>query len=152
MSFAASVHWNDLYTVVGNQQMFDDFSTDFAQMAQDRRLKHPYRVVQDGSYTVEFGSDPHVSGRRDHIFQRLNKVGCRAPAGYGVAGHTSIRIMMYGWVGARGLMLARKVASLSRAGCRVRVLVSGAGRRVHAVCTGPESPSGGPPSTSTTTR
>ena len=44
MSFAASVHWNDLYTVVGNQKMFDDFSTDFAQMAQDRRRKHPYWV------------------------------------------------------------------------------------------------------------
>ena len=133
MSFAANVHWNDLYTVVGNQQMFDDFSTDFAQMAEDRYRKNPYWVAQDGPYTVEFGSDPHVSGRKDHIYQRLDQVACRAPAGYGEAGHTAIRIMMYGWVGVRGLMLARKVAQLSRAGCHVRVLLSGAGRRVHAV-------------------
>lgn len=133
MSYAANVHWNDLYTVVGNQRMFDDFSTDFAQMAQDRWRKHPYWVAQDGPYTVEFGSDPHVSGTKDHIYQRLNQVGCKAPAGYGDAGHTMIRIMMYGWVGARGLLLARKVALLARSGCRVRVLVSGAGRRVHAV-------------------
>jgi hypothetical protein len=133
MSYAAHVHWNDLYTVTGNQQMFDDFSRDFAQMAQDRWRPRPYWVAQDGRYTVEFGSDPHVRGTRDHVYQRLERVGCRAPAGYGDRGHTSIRIMMYGWVGTRGLLLARKVAQLSRAGCRVRVLVSGAGRRVHAV-------------------
>ena len=133
MSFAANVHWNDLYTVVGNQKMFDDFSRIFGQMAQDRYRKRPYVAVQDGRYAVEFGSDPHAVGSRDHIYQRLDKVGCRAPAGYGDGGHTVIRIMMYGWVGARGLLLARKVAVLSRAGCRVRVLVSGAGRRVHAV-------------------
>ncbi|GAA1125100.1 phospholipase D-like domain-containing protein [Nocardioides aquiterrae] len=133
MSYAANVHWNDLYTVLGNQKMFDDFSTIFGQMAQDRWRKRPYVTVQDGKYFVEFGSDPHVSGTRDHIYERLDRVGCRAPAGYGEQGHTTIRIMMYGWVGARGLLLARKVAALSRAGCRVRVLVSGAGRRVHAV-------------------
>ena len=133
MSYAANVHWNDLYTVVGNQKMFDDFSTIFAQMAEDRWRKQPYVAVQDGNYAVEFGSDPHAIGPRDHVYQRLDKVGCRAPAGYGDRGHTAIRIMMYGWVGARGLLLARKVAALSRAGCRIRVLVSGAGRRVHAV-------------------
>ena len=133
MSFAANVHWNDLYTVLGNQRMFDDFSTIFAQMAQDRWRKHPYVAVQDGEYAVEFGSDPRAVGPRDHVYQRLDRVGCRAPAGYGDRGHTTIRIMMYGWVGERGLALARKVAVLSRAGCRVRVLVSGAGRRVHAV-------------------
>jgi len=133
MSFAANVHWNDLYTVVGNQKMFDDSSTIFAQMAQDRWRKHPYVAVQDGKYAVEFGSDPHARGLKDHVYERLDKVGCRAPAGYGDRGHTTIRIMMYGWVGGRGLMLARKVAALSRAGCRIRVLVSGAGRRVHAV-------------------
>lgn len=136
MSFAADVHWNDLFTVVGNQKMFDDFSTIFGQMAKDRWRKNPYVVVQDGKYTVEFGSDPHARGKKDHIYQRLAKVGCKAPRGYGDHGHTTIRIMMYGWVGKRGLMLARKVALLSRSGCRVRVLVSGAGRRVHAVLRG----------------
>jgi hypothetical protein len=133
MSFAANVHWNDLYTVVGNQKMFDDFSAIFAEMAQDRWRKHPYVAVRDGKYAVEFGSDPRARGSRDHIYQRLGKVGCRASAGYGDRGHTAIRIMMYGWVSGRGLLLARKVAELSRAGCRVRVLVSGAGRRVHHV-------------------
>ncbi|WP_041546782.1 MULTISPECIES: phospholipase D-like domain-containing protein [unclassified Nocardioides] len=133
MSFAAHVHWNDLYTVLGNQRMFDDFSTIFAQMAQDQWRKDPYVAVQDGKYAVEFGSDPRATGSKDHVYQRLDQVGCRAPAGYGDRGHTTIRIMMYGWVGERGLFLARKVAALSRSGCRVRVLVSGAGRRVHAV-------------------
>lgn len=133
MSYAANVHWNDLYTVVGNQEMFDDFSTIFAQMAKDEWRKDPYQVVQDGQYTVEFGADPRARGVRDPIYKRLDKVGCRAPAGYGDGGHTVIRIMMYGWVGERGIQLAQKVAALSRAGCRVRVLVSGAGRRVHAI-------------------
>ena len=133
MSYAAHVHWNDLYTVLGNQKMFDDFSTIFAQMALDKYRKDPYVAVQDGKYGVEFGADPHARGRRDPVYRRLAKVDCRAPAGYGDRGHTTIRIMMYGWVGSRGLFLANKVAALSRSGCRVRVLVSGAGRRVRAV-------------------
>lgn len=136
MSYAANVHWNDLYTVLGNQQMFDDFSTIFGQMAQDQWRPDPYKVVQDGPYTVEFGSDPRATGTKDHVYERLDKVGCRAPAGYGDGGHTVIRIMMYGWVGDRGIQLAKKVAALSRSGCRVRVLVSGAGRRVHGILRG----------------
>jgi hypothetical protein len=136
MSYAANVHWNDLYTVLGNQQMFDDFSTIFGQMAKDQWRPDPYKVVQDGPYTVEFGSDPRARGTKDHVYERLDKVGCRAPAGYGDGGHTVIRIMMYGWVGDRGIQLAQKVAALSRAGCRVRVLVSGAGRRVHGILRG----------------
>lgn len=133
MTYAAHVHWNDLYTVTGNQRMFDEFSTIFAQMAQDRWRKRPYVAVEAGRYAIEFGAAPRATGKKDPIFKRLNKVGCRAPAGYGEAGRTAVRIMMYGWVGQRGLMLANKVANLSRSGCRVRVLVSGAGRRVRAV-------------------
>lgn len=133
MSYAAHVHWNDLYTVRGNQRMFDEFSTIFAQMAEDRWRKHPFKAVQAGKYAIEFGAAPRATGKKDPIFRRLDKVGCRAPAGYGDGGRTAIRIMMYGWVGGRGLMLANKVATLSRSGCKVRVLVSGAGRRVRAV-------------------
>jgi PLD-like domain len=135
MSYAANVHWNDLYTVNGNQKMYDDFTKIFLQMSRDHFHRHPYWKVKDGIYTVEFGSDPNARGRKDHVWQRLNQVKCTAPKGYGESGHTKIRIMMYGWVGDRGYFLARKVAALSRAGCHIRVLISGADRRVRQALT-----------------
>ena len=124
--FAAYIHWNDMFTVVGNKPMFTSYSEIFGQMALDRRVKKPYVVVKNGPYVSEFGAKPGATGKRDPVWQRLNKIDCRAPKGYGIKRHTAIRIMQYGWRGFRGRVLARKVAELSRAGCRIQVIASGA--------------------------
>jgi phosphatidylserine/phosphatidylglycerophosphate/cardiolipin synthase-like enzyme len=63
----------------------------------------------------------------DAVAERLTGVTCDALPGSGEAGRTVVRISMYGWRGQRGLDLARRVGGLSRAGCRVEVLVSAAG-------------------------
>jgi hypothetical protein len=64
------------------------------------------------------------AGSGDPVITRLSKIGCAAPRGYGIAGHTTVRIIMYGWYGSRGNAIARKVADLKRKGCQVMVIGS----------------------------
>lgn len=119
--WAADVHFNDLFTQANRRGMFRDYSKIHAELAQDRRVRNPYWKVTNGDLVTEFGSVV-ARGPRDPVANRLRQVSC--------AGGTTIRIVMYAWVGARGLYLARRVADLSRRGCTVRAILSGASRDV----------------------
>lgn len=119
--WAANVHFNDLFTQTGYGDMFRDYSKIHAQLARDQRVAHPYWKVAHGDLVTEFGNVVR-RGARDHVARRLAKVSC--------AGGTTIRIVMYAWVGDRGLYLARRVADLSRRGCAVRTILSGASSAV----------------------
>lgn len=119
--WAAGVHFNDLFTQTGRAAMFRDYSTVHAQLARDQRVRHPYWKVRHGDLVTEFGGVVR-RGSRDPVAKRLAAVSC--------AGGTTIRIVMYAWVGDRGLYLARRVADLRRRGCTVRVILSGASAEV----------------------
>lgn len=123
--YAAHVHWNDLFTA-RSRSLFDSYSKIFHELARDKRIKKTYRVYQSRDLVTEFGAKRNAKGARDPIMRRLAQVSCAAKSGTGVSGRTAIRISMYGWRGSRGLYLARRVADLSRAGCNIAVLVSGA--------------------------
>jgi phosphatidylserine/phosphatidylglycerophosphate/cardiolipin synthase-like enzyme len=125
--YAAGVHWNDLVTFTGSQQLYDDYSLVFAELAADHRVETPAAPLTHGDVTTSVGSGRPATPDDDAVAQRLAKVGCRALPGSGVAGRTVVRVSMYGWRGERGLDLARRVAGLRRQGCRVQVLVSAAG-------------------------
>jgi hypothetical protein len=131
--FAARVHWNDLFTVRGGTKMFDYYSGIFRELAEDRRVRQPYRKVTFGDLTTEFGPLRGATLAEDPVTRRLSRVRCRALGRTGRAGHTVIRISMYGWHGERGRYLAGKVADTDRRGCLVTVIVSSAGRRVVGV-------------------
>ncbi len=60
----------------------------------------------------------------DPVIARLSKIGCKAPRGFGIDGHTIVKIIVYAWYGERGDNIARKVADLQRQGCRVKVIGS----------------------------
>jgi len=128
--YAAVNQWNDMYTVVNNRPMLDLYSMVFEQLARDTRVKNPFITKTIGTITNIFYPHPGTTRANDPVMQRLDKVRCAAPAGTGSAGHTVIRIIMYGWVGSRGLYLADKVADLDRAGCDVRVILSSGGQQV----------------------
>ncbi|MGI8901601.1 MAG: phospholipase D-like domain-containing protein [Nocardioides sp.] len=119
--WAADVHFNDLFTQANRRGMFRDYSKIHAELAQDRRVRNPYWKVTNGDLVTEFGSVV-ARGPRDPVANRLGQVSC--------AGGTTIRIVMYAWVGARGLYLARRIADLRRRGCAVRAILSGASRDV----------------------
>ena len=124
--FAAGVHWNDLVTFTGSRELYDDLSRVFAELAADRVVAAPELTESHGDVTTRVGSEKPATPADDAVAQRLAGVGCRALPGTGVAGQTVIRISMYGWGGERGLDLARRVAELSRQGCRIQALVSAA--------------------------
>jgi phosphatidylserine/phosphatidylglycerophosphate/cardiolipin synthase-like enzyme len=115
--WAAQVHFNDLFTQTGRAGMFRDYSKIHAELARDRRVANPYWKVRHGDLVTEFGSVVR-RGPRDPVAARLRQVTC--------AGGTTIRIVMYAWVGNRGLYLARRIAELHRRGCAVRAILSGA--------------------------
>ena len=128
--FAAGVHWNDLVTFTGSRELYDDYSLVFAELAADRVVAAPELTVSHGDVTTRVGSEKPATPADDAVAQRLAEIGCRALPGTGIAGRTVIRISMYGWRGERGFDLARRVAELSRQGCRVQALVSAAGSDV----------------------
>jgi hypothetical protein len=121
--WAAKVHFNDLFTESGRPAMFRDYSKIHAQLARDRRVRKVYWKVRHGDLVTEFGGVVR-RGSKDPVAKRLAAVSC--------AGGTTIRIAMYAWTGNRGLYLARRVADLSRRGCRVRVILSGASSDVKS--------------------
>ena len=130
--YGAVNQWNDMYTIVNNQAMWNLYSTVFEQLARDTRVAHPYIVDKIGNLENRFYPHPNTTRANDPEMQRLNAVHCNAGAGTGENGHTVIRIVMYGWVDSRGVYLADKLANLDRAGCDVRVILSSGGRTVAA--------------------
>ncbi|NPC44571.1 phosphatidylserine/phosphatidylglycerophosphate/cardiolipin synthase family protein [Nocardioides sp. zg-1230] len=128
--YAAGVHWNDLVTLTGSQQLYDDYSRVFAELAADRLVTEPALDVVHGDVSTSVPSGPPGTADDDSVAQRLSKVECHALPGSGVTGRSVVRISMYGWRGARGADLARRVAGLHRQGCHVQALVSAAGPEV----------------------
>ena len=128
--YAAGVHWNDLVTLTGSQQLYDDYSRVFAELAADRLVVEPALDVVHGDVSTTVPSGRPGTAADDTVARRLAKVDCRALPDSGEAGRTAIRISMYGWRGERGADLARRVAGLRRDGCRVQALVSAAGPEV----------------------
>lgn len=125
--YAAGVHWNDLVTFTGSRQLYDDYTGLFAELAADRVVEAPAVDVTHGDVTTSISSGRPADADDDAVAQRLARVDCVALPGSGVAGRTTLRISMYGWRGARGADLARRVAGLRGQGCRVQALVSAAG-------------------------
>lgn len=128
--YAAGVHWNDLVTFTGSPELYDDYSGVFAELAADRLVEAPAVDVTHGDVRTSISSGRPADADDDPVAQRLARVDCRALPGSGVAGRTMLRISMYGWRGARGADLARRVAGLRAQGCRVQALVSAAGPEV----------------------
>ena len=119
--YAARTHFNDLFTQADRSGMFRDYSFIHRQLAQDRRVKKVYRKYKHGDLVSEFGAVV-ARGAKDPVARRLRQVSC--------AGGTQIRVIMYAWVGDRGLFLARRVADLRRKGCNIKAILSGASRDV----------------------
>jgi hypothetical protein len=124
--YAAGVHWNDLVTFTGSQRLYDDYGRVFDELTADRRVEAPQVHLTHGDVTTDVGPAPSAAPGADAVAERLTEVACDALPGTGVGGRTVVRISMYGWRGLRGLALARQVARLSHAGCRVQALVSAA--------------------------
>jgi hypothetical protein len=110
--------FNELF-VSNNLGLYRQFRKLFYLMRRDR--PSGYRTFSTGPFMIQ-AYPASVRRSNDPIMRTLNGIGCRARRGYGYRGHTVLRIMMHGMTGDRGVYLARKVLSLKRHGCNVRMI------------------------------
>jgi phosphatidylserine/phosphatidylglycerophosphate/cardiolipin synthase-like enzyme len=123
-SNAVNVQWNDLFTVDGNPQLYDQFRAHFRMMLPDRAGKGPW-TYEAGRYRTTFFPAADMNERNDDVMRTLRNVSCRgARDGAGIRGRTVLYVAMHAWFGVRGQYIADEVRHLQRQGCYVRVLYS----------------------------
>jgi phosphatidylserine/phosphatidylglycerophosphate/cardiolipin synthase-like enzyme len=122
--FAATLQWNDIYTVVNRPTTYAAWIKVFSEMAADRRARPaPYRVVADGPNlsSIFFPWQPRRGA--DPVLRRLAPIKCKgANDGAGVNGRTKIRIAQTAILDDRGLRIALRLRQLWNQGCNVRIV------------------------------
>jgi phosphatidylserine/phosphatidylglycerophosphate/cardiolipin synthase-like enzyme len=122
---AAGVQWNDLLVVHGRPRLWDQSMVIFTEMARDRNPPPPMeRNYADGPFYTMWWPQPRHTYQTDRVMRALRQVRCgvRPTGGTGYAGRTAIAVNIHAMEGERGLYIARYLARMKRAGCRVRVL------------------------------
>jgi len=144
--------WNDSYTVSGDAGLYATWKKLFRQMALQRRVG-PRRLVytsSDRTYSAWFerslasaGNQPATAtattslttaryrASADPVVNRIRRVGCRAPAGYGHHGRTVIRIAAYAMFEVRGQALAKALIRKKRQHCDIAIIISVPGRGTY---------------------
>lgn len=123
-----SVQWNDMYTTVGREKIYQQYMLVFRQSKRDRRF--PYLEFRDKDITGFFFP---LNGARHPAMRMLNRVRCTGAVRAGVNGRTSIRAAIDVFNNEIGLRLARKLQQLHRQGCNVRVVYSQVARKIYPV-------------------
>ncbi|MCL2543068.1 MAG: phospholipase D-like domain-containing protein [Nocardioidaceae bacterium] len=125
---AASNQWNDWYTVVGNQKIFNAYVSVFAEMAKDKKAG-PVQVSGQGTGNRIAWFSPR-GGKGDLVMQLLDKVKCGGSKVAGYNGHTMIRIASAVIQGSRGDRIANRIRTLNNQGCNIKVIYTMAPNRV----------------------
>ena len=133
--------WNDSYAIANDKKLYDTWAVMFDQMAHQRvrgarRLSY---TTTTGGYNYTFQrslasqnnqvatSETTASRYRantDPAWKRIQQVSCAAPRGFGISGHSVIRIAMYGMFKARGEALAKALVKKKKQGCDIKVIMS----------------------------
>ncbi len=116
---AATVQWNELFTVTERPVTYKNYMRVFNQMIADKKRR--YTQYTDG--TIVGFWFPKVSGR--HLaLQMLDKVKCKGAKGAGTKGRTVIRVAMDVFNNQIGAAIARRLLQLKNRGCNVKVVYS----------------------------
>jgi phosphatidylserine/phosphatidylglycerophosphate/cardiolipin synthase-like enzyme len=111
----AEVAWNNSYTVVGNDGLYNGYVKYFTDMSKGATGTHK------PAYYWTYGSNPKAyywpkaSGGSDTILGMLQLVTCSATY------PTQVRVAMFEWTDAR-IALAKQLVSMASRGCKVTVL------------------------------
>lgn len=117
----ATIQWNDLYTLKGDEPRYRNFLGVFNEMVEDEPVKGAYTGYDDGAVGTSFY--PYNGAQAttpDPIMDVLNTIACTGAATK--TGVTRIRIAQTAMYGDRGLALARKLSQLRRQGCNIRLV------------------------------
>ncbi len=110
--------WNDIYTYVGDKDVYGFASKIFLEAAADKPLGNPLAVKRFGGHRLIMF--PLTKKRPDPVMQVLNQVVCRG-AKNTANGRTVIRIAPDVIRQNRGMRLARKIRDLWNRGCNIRI-------------------------------
>ena len=143
---AATNQWNDIYTVVGNPDLYNFMVTTFTQMWADVPQPAPYMSGTFGN--MQFINGPvRGPGAPDNlVMEDLNKVQCTgAGPGRGNGnGRTRIRVAMTAQLDSIGETIANKLHQLWDQGCDVKIVYAVFGNNVLRAYRAP-GPRGGVP-------
>ncbi|GGR66525.1 hypothetical protein J2S40_002761 [Nocardioides luteus] len=129
---AAGGQWNDAQTVYASTSLWKTWLRMFKELKADKKASPRYVSWAGGSTSVGFqrtrpgatSDEIYARGSGDRVIDRLRKVGCKAPKGYGSKGKTVLRVHMYAWYARRGERIADELVRLKKRGCVVRVIGS----------------------------
>jgi phosphatidylserine/phosphatidylglycerophosphate/cardiolipin synthase-like enzyme len=118
-TLAATIQWNDVYTLKGWTNLYNDWIKVFNEMGRDTWVRPPlrqYRYGKDISLTYYAYAGPAAERQGDPTMRILDGIRCRG----GVNGPTRIRVGQTAMHGDRGKRLAQKFAQLKRSGCDIK--------------------------------
>ena len=131
---AATIQWNDIYTLTKSPAKYHEFLRVFNQMRHDRPVKQGFLSFQHGRIGLNFYPYTGQGTEKDPVLSVLNQVRCTgATLGTGINGHTKIRIAQTATYGNRGLALAKRIAAMRNRGCNIRLVYAMFGREVLKV-------------------
>ena len=132
---AATIQWNDLETITRSPAHYQFANAIFAEMARDRRLTNPYRIMRSVGVQLQVFPWYGPGATGDPILRALRPVRCTGAAtGYGTwRGRTIVRVSQTAIGDYRGREIAKRLVALRRAGCNVKVLYGLMGSRVKGI-------------------
>lgn len=113
------IQWNDLYTVVGRDETYNQYMTAFKQATADRPF--PYLKFTDGPI---FGFFFPLYNREHPAMTMLKQVRCHGAKGAGTNGRTAIRVAQDVFNNEIGSEILLELRRLHRRGCDVKVVYS----------------------------
>lgn len=129
---AAGSQWNDAQTIYASTSLWRTWLRMFNELKADRRATPRYVSWSGGGTSAGFQrtrpgattDELYARGTGDRVIDRLRRVGCAAPRGYGSKGKTVLRVHMYAWYARRGERIADELVRLKKRGCVIRVIGS----------------------------
>jgi hypothetical protein len=130
---SSTQRWSDAY-LASALKLYVGYRGLFGQMKDAKA--GPDQVHRYGPFRAQFYPVP--SARPDPVVHVLAPVRCRGSRSPRTKdGRTDVRAVMSAWSGPRGLAIARRLASLERAGCDVRAVYgAGTSKSVRKVLAG----------------
>lgn len=121
---AATIQWNDVFTVKNRPEVYNSFLRIFNESTRDKRANPPFRrFIYGKQFGVEFYPNAGRKVGGDPAMRWLKAVRCTgATGGTGNNGRTIVRVGQTAMHGARGTALAKQLAAMKRAGCDIRVV------------------------------
>lgn len=122
---AADVQWNDLFTFVGHPTVYKQFLGIFNEMAKDKKVAGgAYREYEHKGFNLYFYpyTGPEADKLGDPDLRFLGRIRCRGATGHtGNNGRTVVRLAQDAILGARGIAIAHRLATMHKRGCDIRL-------------------------------